>query len=217
MTPAATYSANMDATLGALTAGAPGLKGILIGVVNAVNAPVMFGAAAFQTPAFKAGFDGIAGVVTTLDPSCAPGAAGASSVINTFLAFQIRTGAHPPIVACVPGGATGLLPPPIGDILVLDPAEQTTIATRVQAYNTYLATKAQALDFAYFDPNPILLTLKTQNTLVRQVPNFAATGTFGTGMSLDGVHPAAGVHREIANALIPLINAKYSTSLALVP
>jgi hypothetical protein len=74
-----------------------------------------------------------------------------------------------------------------------------------------------ALDFAFFDPNPLLLTLKTQNTLVRQVPNFAATGTFGTGMSLDGIHPAAGVQRELANALIPIINTKYSTNLSLVP
>lgn len=217
MTPLAAFQANTDATFNALTSGAPDVKGVIIGVVNAVNAPIMFHASALQNPTFKGGFDAIAGVTTTVDPSCAPGAAGANSLINTFLAFQIRTGAHPPVVACVPGGITGLIPAPVGDILVLHPAEQTTVADLVASYNVYLAGKAQALDFAFFDPNPTLLTLKTQNTLVFQVPNFAATGTFGSGMSLDGVHPAAGVHRVIANELISVINAKYGTTIVPVP
>lgn len=217
MTPAATYQANIDAALNRLTASAPGVKGVLIGAVNAVNAPIMFPAAALSNATFKAGFDAIANTVTTIDASCLAGGAGAASVINTFLAFQIRLGAHPPIVACVPGGASGALPAPVGDILVLDPAEQTTISNLVAAYNAYLSTKATAIDFAYYDPNPLLLTLKAAGTVIRSTPNFAATGTFGTGMSLDGVHPGAGVHRELANALIPVINTKYGTTLALVP
>jgi len=217
MTPAATYQANIDATLNRLTASAPGVKGVLIGAVNAVNAPIMFPAAALSNATFKAGFDAIANMATTIDASCLAGGAGAASVINTFLAFQIRLGAHPPIVACVPGGASGALPAPVGDILVLDPAEQTTISNLVAAYNAYLSTKAAAIDFAYYDPNPLVLTLKAAGTVIRSTPNFAATGTFGTGMSLDGVHPGLGVHRELANALIPVINTKYGTTLALVP
>jgi lysophospholipase L1-like esterase len=217
MTSVTQFQTNYDAMISQLTAGAPSLKGILIGVVQVANAPIMFPAAAMSSAAFKAGFDAIAGKTTTLDASCLPGGAGATSLINTFLAFQIRTGAHPAIVACVPGGASGALPAPIGDILVLDPTEQTTISTRVNAYNTYISGKATTLGWAYADPNPLLVTLKTAGTLIRATPNFATTGTFGTGMSLDGVHPGALVQREIANALIPIINTKYSTNLSLVP
>ena len=217
MTSAAQFQTNYTAMLNQLTSGAPGIRGVLVGVVQVANAPIMFPAAALQNATFKGGFDAIAGTVTTVDPSCLPGGAGATSVINTFLAFQIRTAAHPPIIACVPGGATGALPAPVGDILVLHPAEQTTIADRITAYNAHIQAEADRIGFAYYDPNPTLVTLKTAGTLIRPFPNFAATGTFGTGMSLDGVHPAAGVHREIANALIAVINAEYGTSLQLVP
>ena len=91
------------------------------------------------------------------------------------------------------------------------------MSTRINAYNTYIATKANTLGWAYADPNLLLVTLKAGNLVIRSTPSFATTGTFGTGMSLDGIHPAAGVQKEIANALIPIINAKYSTTLTLVP
>ena len=217
MTSVTQFQTNYDAMLNQLTAGAPGLEGVLVGVVQVANAPIMFPAAALSNATFKAGFDAIAGTTTTVDPSCLAAGAGATSLINTFLAFQIRTGAHPAIVACVPGGASGALPAPVGDILVLHPAEQTTISARVGAYNAHIQAKATELGWAYYDPNPTLVTLKTAGTLIRSTPNFAATGTFGTGMSLDGVHPAAGVQREIANALIAVINAHYGTTLSPVP
>lgn len=217
MTPVATFQTNYTNMLNALTAGAPGLRGVLVGVVQVANAPIMFPAAAMSNAAFKAGFDAIANTVTTLDPSCTAAGAGATSLINTFLAFQIRLGNHPPIVACVPGGASGALPAPVGDILVLDAAEQATVAARVDAYNAHIAAEADRIGFAYFDPNPTLVTLKTAGTLVRSTPTWGATNTFGTGMSLDGVHPGALVHREIANALITVINAEYGTTLTPVP
>lgn len=217
MTPVATFQTNYTGMLNALLAGAPDLKGILIGVVQVSNAPIMFAASYMSTPAGKGGFDAIAGTTTTLDPSCIAGGAGASSLINTFLAFQIRTGAHPPIVACVAGGASGALPAPVGDILVLDAAEQATLTARIDAYNAHIQAEAARIGFAYYDPNPTLVTLRTAGTLVRTTPSWAATNTFGTGMSLDGVHPGASIHREIANALIPLINTQYGTTLALVP
>ena len=221
MTPVATFQANYDAMLDQLTAGAPGLEGVLVGVVQVSNAPIMFPAAALQNAAFKAGFDALAGTTTTIDASCLPGGAGATSVINTFMAFRIRTvgaaGGFPPIIACVPGGASGALPAPVGDVLVLDPTEQATVAARVNAYNAHIQTKAAELGWAYYDPNPTLVTLRAANTLIRQVPTLGATNTFGTGMSLDGVHPAAAVQREIANALIATINTHYGTTLTPVP
>lgn len=217
MTPTATFTANYDAMLNALLAGAPNLEGVLVGVVQVANAPIMFPAAALSSPAFKAGFDAIANRPTTLDPSCTAGGSGATSMINTFLAFQIRLGTHPAIVACVPGGESGAIPAPVGDILVLDPTEQTTISARINSYNAYISNKANELGWAYWDPNPTLTTLRAANTVVRNIPTLGATGTFGTGMSLDGVHPGAAIHRTIANELITAINAKYATTLLPVP
>lgn len=233
MTSVAQFETNYTAMVDQLTAGAPRLSGgVLIGVVQVANAPIMFPAAALQNPAFKGGLDQIAcgtaaapaptsGCAVTgtvaVDPSCSAAGTGATSVINTFIAFQIRLGAHPAVIACVPGGASGALPAPVGDILVLDPTEQATIAARVTAYNAHIQAEASRVGFAYYDPNTTLLTLKAQGTLVRAAPNWGATGTFGTGMSLDGVHPGAGVHREIANALITAINTEYGTDLQPVP
>jgi hypothetical protein len=221
MTSVTQFQTNYNAMLDQLTAGAPGLEGVLAGVVNVTSAPIMFPASALTNAAFKAGFDALAGTATTVDPSCLTGGAGATSVINTFMAFQIRTagaaGGFPPIIACVPGGASGALPAPVGDILVLDPTEQATITTRVTAYNTHIQSRATALGWAYYDPNATLTALRMANVLIRQVPTLGATNTFFTGMSLDGVHPAALVQREIANALIGVINTAYGTTLALVP
>jgi lysophospholipase L1-like esterase len=218
ITPVATFSANYDKTIAQLLAGAPDVKGVIMGNVLPTNPPIMFAAAAMSNAGFKALFDAQAGTTTTLDPSCTAGGAGATSLINTFLAHQIRAGAHPPIVACVPGGASGALPAPIGDILILDPSEQTMINAIVNGYNAYLQAKASSIGWAYYDPNTLLTAQKALGTLIRATPNYASsTQPFGTGMSLDGVHPALAVHRLLANDLIAVINAKYGTSLAPVP
>ncbi|MDQ6871381.1 MAG: SGNH/GDSL hydrolase family protein [Gemmatimonadota bacterium] len=218
ITPVATFTANYDKTIAQLLAGAPDVKGVIMANVLPTNPPIMFAAAAMSNPAFKTGFDAQAGTTTTLDPSCTAGGAGATSLINTFLAHQIRAGAHPPIVACVPGGASGTLPAPIGDILILDPTEQTTINTIVNGYNAYLQNKANSINFAYYDPNTLLTTLKAAGTVIRATPLYSsATAPFGTGMSLDGVHPALAVHRLLANDLIAVINTKYGTALTPVP
>jgi hypothetical protein len=218
ITPVATFTANYDATIAALLAGAPDVKGVMMANVLPTNVPILFAASAMSNATFKAGFDAQAGTTTTLDPSCVAGGAGATSLINTFLAHQIRAGAHPPIVACVPGGASGALPAPIGDILILDPSEQTTINAIVNGYNAYLLTKATTIGWAFYDPNTMLTTQKALGTLIRATPNYASpTQPFGTGMSLDGVHPALGVHRLLANDIIGVINTKYGTSLTPVP
>src|SRR6185503_5977749 len=45
MTSVANFTANYDAMITQLTTGAPGIKGVLIGVVQVANAPIMFSAA----------------------------------------------------------------------------------------------------------------------------------------------------------------------------
>ena len=239
MTTTAAFTANYDAMIAQILAGAPSVKGVLVGVVQVANAPIMFQGSNFSTPAFKSSFDGIAcggtpnscaatGGVTLVDPSCttAPGAGQTdyrTSLVNTFLAHTIRAGLHPSIVSCRPGGSAGTFPAPVGDILILDPAEQVTVQKRIDEYNAKISAKANEIGFAYVDPNPLLVALKGgTGPIILTAPNYGTVAAppaapFGTGMSLDGVHPAAAVQRAIANALIPAINTKFGTTLSLVP
>jgi len=221
------FAATYDALIDSLKIGNPGVKGLLIGVVNVTAAPILFKADTLNTASFKATFDAIAcgplasnpavnscaatGNVTFLDPSCS---AGTTALINTFLAHQIRAGAHPPYIACTPTGAGATFPLPVGDVLVLTAAEQATVSAAVAGYNAYISAKATTLGWAYYDPNTTLATLRAAGTVVRQVPNYlSATNPFGTGMSLDGVHPFAGGHLLIANGMIAAVNLKYGTTL----
>lgn len=216
ITTPAQFTINYDAIIDSVKKASPGVQGVLIGVVNVINAPVMFPVSTL-TGVAKATFDAIAcGAATSgcfgtgtvpIDASCT----GSTALMNAFMVFQIRTGAHPAIIACTPGGASGLIPAPVGDILILTAAEQTTITTAVTAFNTYISGKATALGWAYYDPNTQLATLRTAGTVVRNTPTYGTTGTFGTGMSLDGVHPGAAVHLTIANDIIAAINAKYTS------
>ena len=106
------------------------------------------------------------------------------------------------MIAC----AKGLYPAPVGDVFVLDPAEQTTLNAMIDAYNSYIKSKATAIGFGYYDPN-VLFAAQTASGAIPPFPIFASsTATFGTLISLDGVHPSAAAHMLIANDLITVIN-----------
>jgi hypothetical protein len=228
ITPQAQFETNYNAITDALVAANPDVEGVLIGVVNVINAPIMFSAAAFGSVAFKTTFDAIAcggvpnscaatGNQTFLDPSCTT-SPGNGSLIHTFLAHAIRAGQHPSLIVCTAGA--NALCPPCGDAFVLTTTEQATITAAVAGYNSFISSKANTLGFAYFDPNPLLITLKTAGTVIRSTPLYCSgvtcaspTAPFGTGMSLDGVHPAASVHLQVTNEIIAAINTKYSTTL----
>jgi hypothetical protein len=115
---------------------------------------------------------------------------------------------HPPFISCTKNVPAA----PIGDIFVLDPTEQAQLTAIVTSYNNYIAQKAAAIGFAYYDPNPLLAANRATNAIPR-FPKFSSTtATFGTLISLDGAHPAAAAHKLIANQLIATINAKYPES-----
>jgi hypothetical protein len=221
-----------NAATDALIAGAPGLEGVLIGVVHVSNAPLFFPAAALlpaapTNPAF-AGFQAATGYNAagtpgqaqplTVDANCT----GSTALVSFRLATQIAlfranpaaTGAHPPHVACGTP-ATGY-PSPVGEIFILTAAEQTALTAAVNAYNTYIQAEATALDWAYVNPNVLLDSLRTAGQ-IPTFPNLASgTATFGSWISLDGVHPSALAHRAFANHVINAINAKYGASVARV-
>ena len=188
----------------------PTIKGgVLIGVVNTANAPILFPAALLVTnPVVKGAFDQAAGTTTTVDPTTCPPTT--TALINFQLAGAIRSGQHPPLIACAP------LPPPfapVGNIFVLDASEQAAVTDTVNAYNALISAEADSLGFAYYDPNPRLVELK-QSGAIPFFPNLAEpTAAFGDYFSLDGVHPAAKAHVEIANGIIDAVNAKYGTNI----
>ena len=206
----AQFQASYDLMLKQLLDSMPNLKGVLIGVVQVSGIPrISSGDTLSKSAAAKAFINAATGKTVTIDPNCT----GSSAFVDIpDLIVAIKGGAHPPLISCV----AGVYPAPIGDLFILDPAEQVTLKNAIDGYNNYIAAKAAAIGFAYFDPNPLLAANRATNAIPR-LPNFtganATTTTFGTLISLDGVHPAAGAHVLIAQGLIAVINAKYGTSL----
>ena len=209
-----TTQASFQTSYGAMVAGLkaiPTVKGaVLIGVLNVTGVPALFPVAALQNPAFKAGFDQFAGGTTTILPNCLT-SPGNQALLSVSILGQMNSGAHPRVVACAKNSIPGTA---VGDIFVLDSAEQASLTTTVAAYNGYIAAQAAANGWAYYDPNPLLVSLKASGC-VSTVPNLAnATGPFGSCISLDGIHPTIVANKLVAAGIIAAINAKYSTSLA---
>ncbi|HEY4304313.1 MAG TPA: SGNH/GDSL hydrolase family protein [Gemmatimonadaceae bacterium] len=213
-TPAAQFATNYAAMMNALMAGAPQLKGVLIGVVQVAQVPLLFQAGVLAaSPAAAGAAAQVAGRPVTLDPTtCAGANAGALVSFPYLAAIKNRAANQPGTVFCQPVAGGGANDP--GDNGILDITEQATVSARINAYNAYIKAKADSLGFAYYDPNPTLATLKADPTKIPPFPNLAsATAPFGQYFSLDGVHPSAATHLLLANEMITAINAKFSTSI----
>ncbi|MEO7455269.1 MAG: SGNH/GDSL hydrolase family protein [Gemmatimonadaceae bacterium] len=213
----AQFQTSYDAMIKQLTDSMPNLKGVLIGVVQVSGVALLSsGGLIASSPTLQGGISAAAGVPVVIHPSCT----GSTSLINvpSFIqavrAYVVNPAdpkGHPPFLVCAKGQAG--FPAIVGDIFVLDAAEQVTLSSAITAYNDYIKTKAQAIGFAYYDPNPLLAAQRAAGN-IPPFPNLASTSaTFGTLFSLDGVHPSAAAHVLIANELITAINAKYSTTL----
>ncbi|MDB4899035.1 MAG: lipolytic protein family [Gemmatimonadetes bacterium] len=203
----AQFETSYDAMIKQLKDSVPDLKGVLIGVVQASGAPVLStGDTLFKDAKAKAFINFATGKSVTIHPNCA----GSTSLLAIPLLIQyIANGTFPPLISCVKDPTTY----PVGDVFVLDAAEQATLAATITGYNNYIKAKAAAIGFAYYDPNPLLAGRRATNAIPR-LPNFSSTtATFGTLISLDGIHPAAAGQLLIANDLITVINAMYSTRL----
>jgi len=187
----------------------PSIKGgVLIGVVNTTNVPILFPAAALYNPAVKGAFDAAAGGTTVLDPTTCPPTT--TSLISFQLAAAIHSGQHPPEIACEALPAPFA---PVGNLFVLDAAEQAAVTDTVNAYNALISAEADSLGFAYYDPNPALVALK-QSGAIPVFPDLTQpAAAFGIYFSLDGVHPAAAAHVVIVNGIIDAVNAKYGKSI----
>lgn len=208
----AQFQTNYDAMIAQLIAGAPAIKGVLIGVVQVSGLPTMVsGGAIAGSAVIQATLSAAAGTAVTVHPNCT----GSTALVNVpQLLLAIRAKTHPALVACAANTIPGTV---VGDLFVLDATEQATLSAAVKSYNAYISAKAAAIGFAYYDPNPLFAAQRASG-VIPAFPNFASsTATYGTLISLDGVHPTAAAHRIIANELIGVINTKYGTALALIP
>jgi lysophospholipase L1-like esterase len=207
------FTTAYDQMISQLTAGAPGIKGVLIGVVQVSAAPQLFPAAALANPLFAGGISQAVGTPVTIHPDCFT-APGNQSLINIQIIAWLKgaVAAYGPsaaMIVCVANDVPGY-----GDYLVLDAAEQATVYNLINSYNSYIKAKAASIGFAYWDPNVALAALAGTPGAVNYPPNIAsATNPFGTAFSLDGVHPSSSTHKLIANDLIDVINATYGTSV----
>jgi lysophospholipase L1-like esterase len=201
----AQFQTSYDLMLKQLLDSMPSLKGVLIGVAQIPSIPLMSqGSVIFANQAAFA--------PVVVNPNC-----NGSTALVTLprLLALIRAGAHPGQISCVKG--VDPADARVGDEYVLDAQERVTLTAAIDAYNAYIKGKADALGWAYWDPNVPLAALKgTASSLL--LPNLtSATNPFGTAFSLDGVHPSLAGHTIIANSLIAGINAKFGTTLQPLP
>jgi lysophospholipase L1-like esterase len=164
----------------------------------------------------------------TIDNSCAPAAAVPGAVGDTYLTTFPALGA---IVSTLSAGrlasmncatdqtliATAAAPaaPSVSAGATVNPTEYAAINAAVAANNTKIAAIATANNWALVDFNA---ALTAQAALIPPIASFSTpTNLFGTLFSQDGVHPSGAGQKIIANTFIAAINAKYGTSLAVIP
>ena len=178
--------------------------GILIGVADVTRIPLLMPAAALQNQTLRFALDVAAGGTVTVDESCS----GSTVRVSLAIIPAIAAGVHPPTIAC-----TTATDPAVGDLFILDAAEQSALTTAVTKYNSYISAKADSVGYAYLDPNPLWAAARASGAIpeIPDVTNLARP--FGHLFSLDGVHPSSAGHVLIANALIDLIAAEFGVRL----
>jgi lysophospholipase L1-like esterase len=220
-TPVAAFQANYDALLAGLagTRAARERHGLLIGVFDVTSVPAVFPAAVLVTNAgYRSAIEQtFLGGRSLLFIGCPPNT---TSLVSVALLLQLsaavaRTPPSQPLpFACEPtplGGGTVL-----GTAGILDATEQAALAARVRAYNAYIQQQAVRLGWAYYDPNATYARLRPFPGAFLLAPVFAdVPAPFGLALSLDGIHPSAAAHYEIANDVIRAVNARYQTTIPL--
>ena len=202
-TPETAFAANYGSMVNRLVDGGVE-KGILIGVADVTQIPLLMPASALQNQSIRFALNLATGQSVTVDASCT----GSSVRISLAVVPAIASGEHPPVIACTP-----TMNPPVGDRFILDATEQSALTAAVAKYNTYISGKADSVGFVYFDPNPLWSAARARGDIpaVLDISNLSAP--FGPLFSLDGVHPSRAGQVLIANALIDLIAAEFGVSL----
>ena len=199
------YTALMDSlnTLGSLQGG------VLMGAVQVTSAPYVSAGGAY----FLAGQ---AIPTLTVDANCLatvpiPGTTESAPVLIPF-----HYGA--PIMGAAAAGFAQTLDCSVDE--VISAAEAHDMVVTVAGYNAAIEAAAEARDWAYWDPNVLLDSLKQNDpSSIRLFPAYSPldpqhdTEPFGWVLSLDGLHPSNRAHVLITDALIDVINTKYNAGI----
>jgi lysophospholipase L1-like esterase len=225
LTPTSAFESQITRVIDSLTsAGAE--QGVLIGVTNPTYVPNLSPGRAYAAaePQINQIGNSVAGQSSNLswggysvDANCS------GSGAATRIPFSYGIGAL--FVNALQGNSVQLnCAPSSAPDPLLTPSEQSTISSRVQAYNTILSSLASERGWAYVDVNPALAALyaanandaNPSNDLVPKFPNppnlqnpAESPPTFGQYFSEDGVHPSSETHRVIAHLVIERLNARY--------
>jgi hypothetical protein len=216
---AVTSQVNFDAAYDAAVAqieASTATGALLVGVVDVTNIPYASSGRVIFC-AKNPGVGGCPGTVGTsplpplftVNPNCA---ASADSIMVPWSKFV-------PMIGAAAGGGAQILDCSV-DGTVVTPSEYAIMRNAVAGYNAKIQAVATANDWAYWNPNPALDSLR----LLGQIPPFPdltnlATGVvaFGPWISLDGVHPSSQAHKLIANYMRGVINTKYTTTIPVIP
>lgn len=232
LTDTGVFESRITRVVDSLTA-AGAERGVLVSIANPRFAPHFstgqaYAAAEPQINDLGAALAGSNWGGFSVDPSCAPGASGATTRVPFMYAADsllapALAGRSAELV-CDPGAAPEAL---------LTPSEQNTISARVAAYNSMLSSLADENGWVYVNVNQDFEALYAANAgdadpsndLVPKFPNvpdpqtLAAVqdpnqdpelaSTFGRYFSEDGIHPSSVTHRVVAHLVIQELNAQY--------
>jgi len=217
ITPVTAFQTRYTAMLDSVAA--VGLRGgVLIGVANVTAIPFFSLGSTYWAidnglvpgSAFPAPF--------VVDNNCAPDVAGIPGARGDRTLVPFPYGAT--LVGTAQAGFPATLSCADTIPRVVVPSELAKLAATVTAYNAFISSTAAARNWAYFDPNPALDSLRTVPNAVRPFPLLGApcsANPFGTAFSCDAVHPSGATHKLIANKLRLKINGDYGTAIPVIP
>ena len=222
VTDSLAFVTNYNAMLAQLRSRNADLKGVLIGVVDVTNTPLLVPISVFNPTGGGTGFAAYQpaanGAVTQIfgrPIQFAPNCAGSQAAVAFSALRTIAAGANAVLPAGAPftfvcNNVSAAVQATGG---VLDDTERAFFVNRVAGWNAYIAAKADSIGFAYYNPNTTLGALRAAG----QVPPFpiltTPTRPFGPLISNDGVHPGSPAHTLLARALVGVINAKYQVTI----
>lgn len=214
VTSSGSFNSSYDSAAAAVAA--TGAKALLIGVVDVTNIPYTSSGTVIwcaKTGACGAPAAPLPATFVVLN-NCSPAAVSLGGNGDSIL---VPWSKFVPLIGAAAAGATDTLDCTV-DAQVVTPAEFAVMRNAVVAYNTHIqAVVAGNPDFAFWDPNPLLLAKKAAGQ-VPVFPDLSALGTggsvgFGPLFSLDGVHPNATAHKLIADSIAAHLNAAFGTTI----
>jgi len=210
ITPPGTFTTRYNALVDSILSFGSVQGGILIGVVQVKGAPyVSQGRAYYQAS--------LAIPTLTVMTNCLDSLVLAPGDTERVL-IPFHWGA--PKIAAAAGGTPTTID--CSDPHVISVSEAVNMVTTVIQYNATIQAAANAHNWAYVDPNPLLAALAAVPGAIRPFPAFPPdpnymTAPFGTAISRDGVHPSTSTQKTIAQSLQQAINAKYSSAIPAIP